>query len=92
MSLICLCNHFYNILRLFDVLRKFPIATSETMRDYYFEHRKYADWIKTEDAHGMFGDGRAESPHKKKIKKKKTEDHTKSGNIKKVYKHNRMIT
>ena len=40
----------------------------------------------------MFGDGRAKSPHKKKIKKKKTEDHTKLGNIKKVYKPHRMIT
>ena len=28
-------NHFYNILRLFDVLPIFPFTTSETMRDYY---------------------------------------------------------
>ena len=31
------CNHFHNILRLFDVLPNFPFTTSETMRDYYFE-------------------------------------------------------
>ena len=28
-------NHFHNILRLFNVLAKFPFTTSETMRDYY---------------------------------------------------------
>ena len=28
-------NHFYNILRFFDVLPNFPFTTSETMRDYY---------------------------------------------------------
>ena len=30
------CNHFHNILRLFDVLPNFPFTTSEIMRDYYF--------------------------------------------------------
>ena len=30
-----LINHFYNILRLFDVLLNFISTTSETMRDYY---------------------------------------------------------
>ena len=29
------CNQFHNILRLFDVLPNFPLATSETMGDYY---------------------------------------------------------
>ena len=29
-------NHFYNVLRHFDVLTNFPFTTSETMRDYYF--------------------------------------------------------
>ena len=29
------CNHFHNILRLFDVLPDFPFTTSETMDDYY---------------------------------------------------------
>ena len=29
------CNHFHNILRLFDVLPNFPFPTSETMGDYY---------------------------------------------------------
>ena len=29
------CNHFYIILRLFDVLPSFLFTTSETMRDYY---------------------------------------------------------
>ena len=28
-------NHFYNILRLFDVLPSFCFTTSETMGDYY---------------------------------------------------------
>ena len=28
-------NHFYNILRLFDVLPNFPFTTSEMMHDYY---------------------------------------------------------
>ena len=28
------CNHFHNILRLFDVLPNFPFTKSETMRDY----------------------------------------------------------
>ena len=28
-------KHFYNILRLFDVLPNFLFTTSETMRDYY---------------------------------------------------------
>ena len=28
-------NHFYNILRLLDVLTNFPFTTIETMRDYY---------------------------------------------------------
>ena len=28
------CNHFYNILRLFDVLPNFLFTTSETMCDY----------------------------------------------------------
>ena len=27
-------NHFYNILRLFDVLTNFTCTTNETMRDY----------------------------------------------------------
>ena len=27
-------NHFYNILRLFDVLPNFPFTTSETKHDY----------------------------------------------------------
>ena len=30
-----LYNQFQNILRLFDVLPKFPLTTSETMGDYY---------------------------------------------------------
>ena len=30
------CNHFHNILRLFNVLPNFPFTTSETMRDHYF--------------------------------------------------------
>ena len=30
-----ICNHFHNILRLFDILRNFPFTTSESMRDYY---------------------------------------------------------
>ena len=30
-------NHFYNTLRLFDVLPNFPFTTSETMGDYYFQ-------------------------------------------------------
>ena len=30
-------NHFYNILRLFDVLPNFLFTTSETMRDYYLQ-------------------------------------------------------
>ena len=30
-------NHFYNILKLFDVLTNFPFITSETMGDYYLE-------------------------------------------------------
>ena len=30
-------NHFYNILKLFDVLPNFPFTTSETMDDYYLE-------------------------------------------------------
>ena len=29
------CNHFHNILRLFDVLPSFPFTKSETMGDYY---------------------------------------------------------
>ena len=29
------CNHFHNILRLFDVLTNFPLSASETMGDYY---------------------------------------------------------
>ena len=29
------CNHFHNILRLFDVLPSFPFSTNETLRDYY---------------------------------------------------------
>ena len=29
------CNHFHNILRLFDVLPNFPFTTSETIRHYY---------------------------------------------------------
>ena len=28
-----ICNHFHNILRLFDVLTNFPFTTNETMRD-----------------------------------------------------------
>ena len=28
-------NHFYNILRLVDVLLRFPFITNETMGDYY---------------------------------------------------------
>ena len=28
-------NHFYNILRLIDVLLRFPFITNETMGDYY---------------------------------------------------------
>ena len=28
-------NHFHNILRLFDVLKNRPSATSETVGDYY---------------------------------------------------------
>ena len=28
-------NQFHNILRLFDVLPNFPLATSKTMSDYY---------------------------------------------------------
>ena len=30
-------HHFYNILRLFDVLINFTFTTSETMRDYYLQ-------------------------------------------------------
>ena len=29
------CNHFHNILRLFDVLTNFPFTASETMGVYY---------------------------------------------------------
>ena len=32
-------NHFYNILRLFDVLSNFPFTTNEMMHDYYFQTR-----------------------------------------------------
>ena len=32
-----ICNQFYNILRLFDVLPNFPFTTSETMCDYYLQ-------------------------------------------------------
>ena len=31
------CNHFHNILRLFDVVPNFPFTTSETKRDYYLQ-------------------------------------------------------
>ena len=34
-------NHFHNSLRLFDVAPKFSFTTSETMRDYYYEHGIY---------------------------------------------------
>ena len=30
-----ICNHFQNILRLFDALPNFLLTTSKTMRDYY---------------------------------------------------------
>ena len=30
-------NNFCNILRLFDVLTKFALTTSEAMRDYYLQ-------------------------------------------------------
>ena len=30
-------NNFRNILRLFDVLTKFTLTTSEAMRDYYLQ-------------------------------------------------------
>ena len=42
-----ICNHFHNILRLFDVSANVPFTTSETMRDYsflnivYFKHSIY---------------------------------------------------
>ena len=29
------CNHFHNILRIFDILPNSPFTGSETMRDYY---------------------------------------------------------
>ena len=35
--LICIYNHFHNILRLFNVLPNFPFSTSEKMGDYYLE-------------------------------------------------------
>ena len=31
------CNHFHNILRLFDVLSNLPFTTSEMMRGYYLK-------------------------------------------------------
>ena len=31
------CNHFHNILRLFDVLKNSPFTTSEAIRDYYLQ-------------------------------------------------------
>ena len=30
-------NHFYNILRFFDVLTNFPFTASGMMRDYYLQ-------------------------------------------------------
>ena len=47
------CNHFHNILRLFDVLPNFPFSTSETMHDYYLltwytqVTSRVAKWLRT---------------------------------------------
>ena len=60
-------NQFHNILRLFDVLPKFPFTTSETMRDYYLltwyirVASQVAEWLKTlgNYPHGIFATGGA---------------------------------
>ena len=40
-ELLCIYNHFHNILRLFDVLPNFPFTTSEMMYDDLYKHDLY---------------------------------------------------